>query len=155
MLLSLLWPAGQEGQSPLEHTHLGVREAGLHAKEGNHGEGRLGVQSGRGRVWCDHSPTSLCRQQYTPHLYTTLHSLDLILTPHYIPHHSSHHILTPCPHTSPHTPSPHLSATMCPQWGIACRPPLRSTTSRHQRSVAPPLLTHRQTDRQTDRQAIT
>ena len=54
VLLSLLWPAGQEGQSPLEHTHLGVREAGLHAKEGNHGEGRLGVQSGRGRTWCDH-----------------------------------------------------------------------------------------------------
>ena len=100
MLLSLLWPAGEEGQSPLEHTHLGVHEAGLHVKEGNHGEGRLGVQSGRDRAWCDHYPTSLCRQQYTPHHYTTLHSLDLILTPHYTPHHSSHHILTP--HYTPH-----------------------------------------------------
>ena len=152
MLLSLLWPAGKKAS--LEHTHLGVHEAGLHAKEGNHGEGRLGVQSGRGRAWRDHYPTSLCRQQYTTtsslYISQTMSSHN-ILTPHYTPHHttSSHHTLTLHHTNPPHYLSPHLSATMCPQWGIACCPPLCSTTSRHQCSVAPPLHTHRQTDRQT------
>ena len=142
----------QESQSPLEHTHLGVHEAGLHAKEGNHGEGRLGVQSGRGRAWRDHYPTSLCRQQYTTtsslYISQTMSSHN-ILTPHYTPHHttSSHHTLTLHHTNPPHYLSPHLSASMCPQWGIACRPPLCSTTSRHQCSVAPPLHTHRQTDK--------
>lgn len=69
--------------------------------------------------------------------------------------HNTYYNTATSPHalSSPHCIPTHLSATMCPQWDIACHQPLHSTTSRHQRSVAHPL--HRHTGRQTDMLAHT